>query len=122
MIVAVFMFDIVVVVVFNFLNEMKIGNGRRVKQRDEGEYEVEELKTEKDRRKGSKGRRRKTERERERERGGGGGGWRVRLLSTLSGARYPDSSIFHTYPLSQPCPVSFYLQKHLPRGFSRALT
>ena len=66
-IVAVFMFDIVVVVVFNSLDEMKIGNGRRVKQRDEGDYEVEELRTEKDRRKGSKGKRRKTERERERE-------------------------------------------------------
>lgn len=46
------MFDIVVVVAFNFLDEMKIGNGRRVKQRDEGEYEVEELRTEKDTKEG----------------------------------------------------------------------
>ena len=31
----------------------------------------------------------------------------------------PGASIFHTDPLSQPCPVSFYFQNHLPRGLSR---
>ena len=46
----------------------------------------------------------------------GGGGWRVRLLSTLSGARYPDSSIFHTYPLSQLSSVFLSLEAP-PTGF-----
>lgn len=34
----------------------------------------------------------------------------------------PGAFIFHTYPLSQPCPVSFNFQKHLPRDFSRVFT